>query len=192
MPARLSPMGYFLLFTLGIEIASRSLWLYKTNNLPVLHLYTLGEFILISFIYKKAIPDLGLFAHKNFYLAVVGISILIILNTIIYQPLNEFNSYSKSFVQFIIIAYAILFFFNYKEENEIGDHIHKFYKLLNSGILVYYSGSLFIFMFSNIFLGDNANYTGLWAINALLYLVFQIIILISLWKLTYTPQKSYH
>lgn len=44
-------LGYFLLFNLFIELSARAVvWGFKgINNLPLLHLYTLGEFLLLSF-----------------------------------------------------------------------------------------------------------------------------------------------
>lgn len=188
-PSRLSPFGFLLLFSFVIEIASRILWFLKSNNLPVLHIYTLGEFILISWFYQKTLPHIKIYQSNNFKLIIFAISALIILNTFFLQPIHLFNSYSKTLVQIIIIIYSMLFFFNYKEEEGIDDSMHYFYKSFNSGVLIYYCGSLFIFMSSHLFLGNKSNLTGLWAINALLYLIFQIIIITSLWKLAYKLPK---
>jgi hypothetical protein len=53
--------------------------------------------------------------------------------------------------------------------------------LMNYAILIAYSGSLFIFMFGNVLLADEFD-NLFWEINIILNLLFQILILISIWK----------
>ena len=46
-------LSYFLIWNLLIEISARVFSYSDHNNLPLLHLYTLGEFILLSWFYKS-------------------------------------------------------------------------------------------------------------------------------------------
>ena len=178
--------GYYLLFNLTIEISSRILYeILKVNNLPLLHLYTLGEFILLSIFYYQITKSSD--NKKVFFMIFTSlIAILIILNSIFLQSIYGFNSYAKAPVQFIIIGYSLFYFFatnlidakkNIKEKSRL---------IVNSAILIYYSGSLFIFMFSDYFLRNAADGEGLpngfWLFNVILLIIFQLIIFTAIWK----------
>jgi hypothetical protein len=184
LPAFFQWFNLFLLSGLMIQIVAK-IYLYRhMNNLPLLHLYTLLEFILLSLFYRKMLQDLKLKYFSHF----VGITtVLILLNSLFIQPITSFNSIAKTFTQVTYIGYSLLFFFYLTERG------HRLLNLTNSAVLIYYSASLFIFMFTNV-LTDLKDlipyYNYLWVTNAFLYLLFQLIVLYSLWKTGSQQTKS--
>lgn len=184
-------LAYFLIWSLLIEISARVFAFYGINNLPLLHVYTLGEFILLSWFYKSLIAKPVLFQNKYLYLVIVG-CILIILNSIFFQSIFEFNPLAKTFVQIIIISYAVLYFYNLTENQSLAPIIEKSLRLINSAILLYYSGSLFIFMCGQISFDSTDLYKIFWIFNAILNLIFQVLILWAIWKVVSrkTPLSS--
>lgn len=192
---------YIFLLTL-IEIAAKVVVFYfKENNLPLLHLLTLGELILLSLFYRKIIAKPN-FKSKGFLYFIAFISILIICNSIFLQSIFIYNSYAKSLVQGIIIAYAILYFYNltvhiepqsYYKNNildiDLNSQNQKSLRLINSSILLYYSGSLFIFMFGNHYKQNQDIYLMFWVFNAALALLFYILLFFSIWQMVYQARK---
>ena len=183
-------LGYFLLFNLFIELSARAVVLiFKgANNLPLLHVYTLGEFLLLSFFYRSLLPTHIIF-RKYFAAFLVTVSLLILFNTAVLQDIYVFNSYAKTLVQIILIIYSILFFFYLPEASSFQKPEGWSLRLINSGVLIYYCGSLFIFMFSNIFIENSLIYHGFWIFNALLNLLFHILVLIGLWRVAFRRPK---
>jgi hypothetical protein len=171
---------YYLIWNLLIEILAITFMKIGYNNLPLLHIYTLGEFVFFSYFYKSLIHKPSAFQKFFRHYIVVG-SILIILNSIFFQSIYDFNTYSKSVVQITIIGFAVLYFYNLIENKLLTEEISKGLRLVNSAILIYYSGSLFIFMYG-ISLEANDHYIMMWTFNAILNLVFQMLILRGLWK----------
>lgn len=190
LPQRFKRICYLIWFNFAIEIGARVLAELSGNNLPLLHIYTLGEFLLLSYFYMGLLSA-PKFLAQNFKWVTIAIAILIISNTLFLQSIYGFNTYAKTAVQFIFILYAILYFFDLSEQDTLGVTEKKYLRLINSAILIYYSGSLFIFMFSNYFLQNNLNLpSGLWAFNAILNLVFLALVSISLWQIIYRKTKS--
>jgi len=171
---------YFLIWNLIIEILALSMYL-GYNNLPLLHLYTLGEFMLFSYLFKSLIQKPSFF-QRGFWYFVLGGSLLIVLNSVFVQNIYGFNTYAKTFVQITIIGYAVLYFYNLVENQVFSPGVSKGLRLINSAIMVYYSGSLFIFMCSQISFGNDETYVIFWTFNAILNFVFQLLILLGLWK----------
>lgn len=182
-------LGYFLLFNLFIELSARlvvSIW--EKNNLPLLHLYTVGEFLLFSFFYRALLPELAFF-KKYFAVFAGAVTLLIIFNSAFLQSIFVFNSYAKTLVQVILILYSIAFFFHLPESSDFSQPDGWSLRMINSAILIYYCGSLFIFMFSNVFIEKALIYNGFWIFNALLNLLFHVLVLTSLWRVAFRHPK---
>lgn len=181
-------LSYFLFWNLVIEIIARIISEYYENNLPLLHLYTLGEFILLSFFYKKMLEK-PIISQNKFLYFILGGSVFIILNSLFYQNIYGFNSIAKTFVQVIVIIYSVLYFYHLTEDQSLSNLKKKGWRLINSAMMIYYSGSLFVFMFGQITLNNSDVYMVFWVFNAVLNLVFQIMILWGISKIVFHSLK---
>lgn len=146
-----------------------------TNNLPLLHLHTLIEFILFTWLYEA----LGLFGdwrRQLFYGYVIGIPILILSNSLFVQSIYSYNTFSRTFVLCILIAYAVGYFLQLHSNRQK----RRAHDVMNGAILLFYAGSLFVFMFGNILM-DNEYANSFWLFNLVLNILFQVLILLSIW-----------
>jgi len=174
-------------WALLIQIFSPKYSKYFGNNLPLLHLYTLFEFVFLSLFYWTILLGKQRYG-KYFSSFVVLIVCLIVGNSIFLEPLTSFNTNAKGLSQVIIMAYTIIYFFNrmsieVQTKNLILNRI-------NAAILLYYAGSLFVFTFAQ-FIEERSDkvLTLLWMFNSILYLVFQLLILIATWRLVFPKKK---
>lgn len=178
----------FQAFTLLVLIAAKILWLAhehdkSVNNLPLLHFYTLFEFILLTLFYHQFLKTIQ--GWRN-WIVVFSILIvtLIVANSIFLQPVTVFNSYSKTLTQLVFICYAIIFF-----SQSMQNQLQVFYpaiKMINSAVLLYYAGSLFIFMFGNVLINLERLHSIFWVANAVLYLIFQLLVFTAIWQFRQT------
>lgn len=180
------PMGlrwfcFFLILALITQVTAKIWvwWLHYGNNLFLLHIYTFFEFIFLSLFYKQLLHKNAFFQKYHLYF-IFGISLLIVLNTVFLQPWIGFNNNAKTLTQVIYIGYAVAYFF--QEAATIDKNAQqRLLTLINSAILLYYAGSLFIFMFSSTFTSLDDFVKVFWIANALLYLIFQLLVFIGLW-----------
>lgn len=177
----------YLCFNLVIEIGARILGYTVKNNLPLLHLYTFGELLLWSLFYREILArGTALVRHFKW---ITGIALLVIVfNSLFVQGLLTFNSYAKTLAQLMVIFYASSYAFNFLLDDGPDTPEKKLLRQVNAAVLVYYCGSLFIFMFSK-FRGDKADYQLLWNVNIVLNLFFQILVFISLCQAIFKPPK---
>ncbi|MFT6320486.1 MAG: hypothetical protein ACJAT4_001411 [Granulosicoccus sp.] len=180
----------FLILNLLTELVADYFWRRKMNNLPLLHLYTLFEFVLLSWFYKIVLRE-NKWIQKYFWSFIFFISVLVISNSIFLQSIYGFNSNAKTLVQLILISYAVIYIYSYSLKLEEVNENTKAIRLINAAILIYHSSSLFIFLFSNMFLiNDIKIHKGFWVVNAGLNLIFQVLILIAIWKVVFKQTKS--
>lgn len=186
IPQEISALRGFLLIDAVTEWLAKWLAVLQVNNLPLLHLYTPLEFWAISWFYKVVFAEWALF-QRYFYPWVIGISVLLMGNSIFLEPLTGFNSNAKTLTQIIIITYSIAYFFRSFGKTDFSEKRALAIALINVGILFYYSGSLFIFMFSKAlnspeFQTNTSVQVFFWMLNGALFLLFQILIFIATWK----------
>jgi len=192
LPALIQLLWCFLVWNLLIEIGAKIMSrLWTGNNLPLLHLYTVGEFLFFAFFYKKIFFKAN--EKNHFFLLFIAImTSLIIGNTVFVQSIYGFNSYAKTLVHLFIIGCVVKYFLMFLSQNIAKEFTSTAIQLINVAILIYYAGSLFIFMFSNTLLNsESVIHLKLFSINAILNLLFQSIILFAIWKTIYSKQTKY-
>jgi hypothetical protein len=181
-------VGY-LCFNLAIEVGSVFGAIVYHQNLPLLHLYTMGEFVLWTLFYDRLFKE-KTFLNKYLYWILGTIGTLVMLNSIFVQSIFSYNSYAKTLVQTLIICYALRYSFYFTEEAIHPSLEYKMLRVINAVILLNYSGTLFIYMSSIFWLTDNGDFSFLSPLNLVLNTIFQLIILITLWKVVFTHRKS--
>lgn len=192
LPVKIRTLIFYLTISLATDLSSRYLFNQASNNLYLLHIYTLLELLAWSYFFYRFFIHEQWVQHKLPWL-VGGVALLLISNSIFLEPITGFNSNAKTLVQLILIAYAIYYFFSSFGKIDLSQSIPLATTLINFAILLYYSGSLFIFMFSKLLanqgVASNLQF-GFWAINALLLVILHGLILISLWMVAFRKTTS--
>lgn len=188
LPEPMKRLVWFLSFNLFIEIGARVASIVWGQNLPLLHLYTFGECLLFSLFYRQILEEGSVF--RQYFGWILGSALtLVVLNTVFLQNIFGFNSYAKTLVQILIILYALDYAFRFSEQAGPEPQLSRSLRLINSVVLIYYCGSLFVFMSSQFEIKTNGALRILWHINTVLNLIFQIVVLIALWKVVFHPRK---
>lgn len=190
LPRAIRVLVVYLVFNFLIEIGARIASILYAQNLPLLHVYTFGELWLFSLFYNQILDKNSIF--KRYFYWILGASLgLVLLNTIFLQGIFELNSFAKTLVQILIILYALDYAFRFSDVEESNPVLNNALQLVNAAILIYYCGSLFIFMSSQFEVQMGKGIRILWKINAFLNLIFQIMVLIALWKVIFNRPKSF-
>lgn len=165
-------IGLYLIGSFLAHGVSMSYWLCEKNNLTILHVYSLFQFIAFSAFYWSMTKRAS--KRKVILILTVTISSLLIINSIFNQSLKDFNSIGIFISNGTIGAYTIAHFF----EVLGADFNSKKYLIINAGILLFISESMVIFLFGNL-LKDVAriDQVGLWLTHASTYIIFLLLIL---------------
>lgn len=192
LPVEFKVLGVFLVVDLLTELFAGWLHARHTNNLPLLHIYTLLEFVSLSLFYRAVFASRVRF-QRYFWPFVGVVSGLVVANSIFLEPPTGFNSNAKTLVQITLMGYAVFYFFNAYGKTDFSKPRYLAQGLVNTAVLLYNAGSLFIFMFAKILqlnkVGLKAQ-QGFWMFNALLFLIFQLLVFIAIWKAAFRQTKS--
>ena len=165
-----------------VDLAAMILWNYKTNNLFLLHIYTIEECGMILLFYSYLLSDAG--NRKRFLYVFLGFALISIANSIFLQPLTRNNTYARSLEAMIIIVCAIMYFLKLLSETKLKSPARSPYFWINTGFLIYFSGSLVLFTLSNYIRGPQYKQLRLdiWTLHAFFSIVLYALIAVGLWK----------
>lgn len=163
---------YLILMAIN-QLAGTVLFKFEMDNLFLANTYLLAQFIMLSLFYHAIFEGKK---QRNYILGALALILIILGVQYFWTPdlFLQYNTIGVIITSTVLISYSIIYFFSY-----ISDKILKLY-LVNSGILIYLLGTILIFSIANVSRGlDKEIERALWILNALIYLVFQIIILVQ-------------
>lgn len=176
------PLLYFLLISVFTELVAHTLNLMNREAQSTYYVYTLLEFISISFFYR-------MFFKPYFKPIIIDLFLWIIIPLSILQAyLNgaiNADNYLLPTESFLFTCYSLYFFFfilkNLIFENLLRAPIF----WINTGVLVYFTGNLCIFIFSNYIAHHlSEKYSLLYNITHTFFsLLMNVFFSIGFWKL---------
>jgi hypothetical protein len=177
-------MTWYLMLSVLTQAVSLLLWTKSINNLPLLHVFTVLEFILLfTYFSFQSRPILTRFW---FYLILVLFLLFAILDALVLEDLQSFNIYTRSLEAFIFIGYSVHWFIHsITIESKVAFSEQNALKYMNAGFFIYFSGSLILFAFSNYI-----NHLGrpllmnIWTLHTLLLIVLYLFILTGFCKIS--------
>jgi len=183
LPGACRILLYYLLFAGAMNAASGILAANKIPNLYLLHFYTIAELAFLLAFFNK-VPQAGL-SKKALLVTVVLFTIAGIINFLFLQRFNHFNTYTRPVEALIIAACCLAYFYHYNPDEHktwSGTGIN----WMITGMLLYFTGALLLFVFSDIILKENnpALRLATWNIHATLVLIMYLLFAIGFlqWK----------
>ena len=171
---------HYLLFIFIIQLISGYMRFKQENNLYLSHYYFIGQFIFLSLFYlfleEKSLFKNGI--RTILFLALVSIGIYYLKNP---QAYFSFNLFEIAITSIPLILFSFYFFIR-----KIDSDNHKFI-YLNSGFFLYISCSTLLFSAGNI---SSSIKNIIWYSNAILYLVYQLLIVVEWYKNFRKPFKK--
>jgi hypothetical protein len=168
------------------------LWKNSQNNLFLLHIYTVEEFIFLTLFYSHLLKK---FISQHWFFAIIILFVVsAVLNIMYLQPLKIHNTNMRGLESLIIIIWTIMYFYyRLSDENEGERHHSSGLLLINSGFLIYFSASLLLFSLGNFMSGTDYREISksLWSVHAIVSILLYLIIAIGIWKQRNKTTSSY-
>ncbi len=172
-------IAILVLITFIGEFGNYALTFFEIRNLPAFHLFTVLQFGAIVLIQSKGIQRF--FSQKQLIGVIVFFVLFAIVDAAILNGIYSFNSYSRPLASFIVLFFALCYFYITISELTIKRLENEPLFWLNLGVFIYFSGSLFIFLFSNYYKSSNQALFTLWGIHAIFNIFLNISYTIALW-----------
>lgn len=169
-----------VIFSILVELAATLIGrLLHLRNLPLLHVFSAVQFTLLWLIFaKRLIPP---FSKKFFSWVLIAFWAFAIISAIWIDGIFNFNAHARSFGAILIIFFCLSYFYQrlikLDLENLEADPLF----WIVTGSLIYYSGSLILFIISNYFLADQAMSFSMWGVHGIFNTLNNLFFMIALW-----------
>ena len=159
---------------------------FKSDNFIILHYFTFVEYGLLTLYYRS------LSRNKNIriflVLSVAFFLLLDIIFSIIFKSIKAFDAYSTGIECILMIFISLCYFYSIFKELRIVRLERDPSFWINSGVLLYFAGTLFLFLCADILLNSNKEtYVKYWGINLIINIIFSVFLAIGIWI---TPRRS--
>jgi hypothetical protein len=173
---------WYLLFAGVVNACAALLAFRHINNLPLLHVYTIVEFLFLSvFFYQfTGIPKI----RKLILGGILLFPLYGLINFTFIQDLHVFNSYTRPVEAILLIVFSLVYFYlKTLDNNNLAWHTQPETWIV-IGILIYFSSSLVQFSFSNVVssLVSRNIKLFIWAIHATLVLIMYLLFAVGFAK----------
>lgn len=173
--------NYYLFLLVIVQFAMEVLVFFKINNLYLVHLYFVGQFLLLGFFYKNLLQN-------SFQKKIVTISIYAGLSVLAIQYLCEpqlffkFNLLEIAITSLLVVFFALIYLYNMLIDT-------KRYYYITVGLIIYLLASTVLFLVGNLTIGLSTELKFItWNLNAFFVAVNQLFILYE-WKVSFKSKK---
>ncbi len=139
------------------------------NNMPVFHIFTMVEFVVLTLFFRQ-LAESGIWRST---ISVLGVLFILfgILNCLFIQPIFTYNSLPRSLESLLLIIYGLQWFYSSLGSTNRSTQVRSLV-WINSGIICYFSGSLFLFIFNEYVVQHPTSYRIAWLTHAVFVAAF--------------------
>lgn len=144
LPVRM--LLYYLVVSGSINLVA--VLLSRKNNLPLLHLYTIAETVLLLLFFCAINKGQRILTLNKIMLILFPLACII--NFLFFQSLYRSNTYVRPVEALLLIFFSMEYYWREGQDETAGKWTDNPLNWIVAGILLYFSGSFFQFVFSNV------------------------------------------
>lgn len=178
----------FVLFFLR-DILSNLLASIKENNLFIYNIFSFIELFFLALIFYNS-PKIHSPRYKKFI--VFGVIVSLVIGLLFYNK-NDFSIIDFTVVRLYGILIAVIFFERVLSEVRIKNILTYSMFWINSGFLLYFCGTFFIFLLSDKVLSRKAQpeiFQQYWDTNLIFYIFFCLLASVGIWFSKYDQNNT--
>lgn len=163
---------YYLVASGLINLSAIILVAYRMKNLPLLHLYTIVEAVLLLSYYQTIFTNRLI--KKSLQYIIIIFPLLCIINFTFIQSIFTFNTYTRPLEAILITFFCLLYLY---KSGFTENWINKQTSWFNMGILLYFPVVCIIFILSNymVFVSKNKELNlMIWQFHAIMSMVMYL------------------
>lgn len=153
----------------------------RINNLPLLHVLTFIELIFLSLTYYYAFS--GVVIRRAVIILCAGGLLFTVINVLFLESIWAYNSNSLSVESLLLVVFSVLYFYQMLQKPELTPIEKQAFFWINSGVLVYFAGNIFIFVFMRVIIEFNLDRSDYYTtyIHSILNITCNLLFGIGLW-----------
>lgn len=172
---------WLLVVSFCIEVLNLILMRQKINTVSIFNSFTILEFVFLSSFYANFFYGIKR-SHLN-TIVLIAFVIVALLDFILVSGFKKVNTITISVESITLIIYSLVSFYFIMSEMLYENILEESFFWINIAVLFYFSGSLFLFIFSNYLMQQgNKLFMDTYKIHTFVNAVWYLFISIGFWK----------
>lgn len=161
------------------EVSAHILGFTGAGQTVVYYLFTCFEFGLLTYVFAHGIRP---FFKPSFFVTIAFFLLFFtVLDMFWISGIAQFNSYSTAVEGLILIFFSLTFFYKTLHELKIRYLEREPLFWISTGVLLYFSSSLFIFLFTNYVNSSTAALFLIWSVHGIFSILLNVFYSTALW-----------
>ena len=148
------------------------------SNLHIINVYAAVELLLLLLVYKTVFTHLK--SDILFNILIIFSLVLWVLDWLLNDGVNKILSVTFVYKSFLMLMFSMYYYYVLIRDLETESIYDNPMFWFNTGVLVYFSGNLFVFSFSNFIV--NLQSISIWQIHNGLHLFYLLGFAFAFWK----------
>jgi hypothetical protein len=171
----------YLTVAVCTHLLSFAFWKLRKNNLPILHVYTVVEYLLLLRFYSLLLK--GFFPGAVFIVLAVAFPLFSVADSLFIENIRSFNTYSRSVEALIFIFLSVCWFVKTVSDTATHSKASRPLNYITGGLLIYFAGSVVLFSFRDLISQLTHSFLmNVWSLHTLLLFILYSMITTGLWK----------
>lgn len=178
----------YLIISACINAAGIEIGLKHQSNLWLFHVDTVAESVLLLFFFRKLSNTTSF--KKIITIILFLFPLACIVNLLLFQAGSKINTYPRAAESILFILLTIQYWLQHSYETETMEWLQYPVNWILSGILLYFSSSFCLFVFSNFLLDDAMSRHDfnllriVWSVHATILLIMYVLFSVGFKKIT--------
>lgn len=168
-----------LVALLVVEVSSTILWFLKITNLPIYHVFTVIEFLLILNIYSAVLTKM--ITKNGIYALGVSFFLFSCFNVLFIQSIFVFNSVPIVIHSILVILITFISLYNILKDPQYTLLNNNSLFWISAGLLIYFSSSLVLFYIVNSLELTQLESHTIWGLHAIINILLILFYMRALW-----------
>ncbi|MFK7785752.1 MAG: hypothetical protein AB8B56_11585 [Crocinitomicaceae bacterium] len=171
-----------LMFALVSQVVATVLWWNRINNLFISHYFTIVEGYLLMSYFAHYLSSKG----SKWITGLKCVFVIFSLSQVFFSfPNLGMNAASKGLESILLIGISLALWRKIMKEYTTENLLSKPVFWINSAVLIYFSASMLLFIFSeSILTGKHSARILLWGMHLFFMTIYYVLIGIGLWRIT--------
>jgi len=165
---------------LAAELTTRALWHFEKNNLWVSHVFTPIESTLLLLFFAKKFKKV---ISKLILVLAACFVVLAVVNMFFFDSLFRMNALAKSIECVLLIGVSLLLWVKVMKDLKIQRLMSTTVFWINSAVLLYFSSTVLLFIFSQLILKSQELSIWIWTFHFVFMVIYYVLFSIGLWKI---------
>ncbi|MTB52522.1 hypothetical protein [Lewinella sp. W8] len=149
------------------------------NNLPLLHLFTWAQTVLLLLAYRSVFREAGKLSWLKWILG--GFTGLVIINALFIDGVFNFNTTVRTTQSVLMLSVIFYYFYQLLQKLQIDRLEREPLFWISAVLTIYFSGNFIVFLMTDVLKNDALTFWSVYSVHSILNIIVNLVYGVAFW-----------